>query len=258
MLKNKMNGKIYIGQTFRPIQTRLEEHRTGKSSGCVAIYNAIKFHGWENFDKDWYECPDEDLNFDEELLVREMGTLSPDGYNLKEGGGGGKMSMESKQKMSEAQRGEKSHMYGKNHTNETIQKMSKSHLGKTMSEESVQKMSEAKRGENNPMFGKTMGEDTKNKISETERGKRVSEETKKKISEAQLGEKNNMFGKLGEKNPTSRRVYQYDIDGTFINSFGSCEEAARHLEKNDGSSICRCARGKQNTAYGFKWSYVKI
>ena len=34
--------KSYIGQTIRPIQERLEEHRTGKSSGCRGIYNAIK------------------------------------------------------------------------------------------------------------------------------------------------------------------------------------------------------------------------
>lgn len=43
------SGKSYIGQTIRPIQTRLKEHRTGKSSDCVAIYNAIQKYGWENF-----------------------------------------------------------------------------------------------------------------------------------------------------------------------------------------------------------------
>ena len=110
MLENKINGKIYIGQTFRPIQTRLEEHRTGKSSGCVAIYNAIKFHGWENFDKDWYECPDEDLNKHEELMIEVLGTLSPCGYNLREGGGNGKPSDETRKKMSEAHAGEKNYM----------------------------------------------------------------------------------------------------------------------------------------------------
>ena len=63
MLKNKINGKIYIGQTIRNVEKRLEEHR--KKSRCIAIYNAIQKHGWENFEQDWYECPDEDLNFDE-------------------------------------------------------------------------------------------------------------------------------------------------------------------------------------------------
>jgi group I intron endonuclease len=57
MLKNKVNGKIYIGQTTRPIRKRLGEHETGESRKCRAIYNAIQYHGWDNFEKDWYECP---------------------------------------------------------------------------------------------------------------------------------------------------------------------------------------------------------
>ena len=161
------SGKIYIGQTTRLIHTRLEEHRTGKSSDCVAIYNAIQFYGWDAFVIDWYEVPDGDLNKHEELMIEVLGTLSPDGYNLREGGGShGKMSEETQQK--------------KRETNS------------------------------------------------------------------------------GEKNYKSKRVYQYDIDGAFINSFESTGEAGRHLEKY-GANIRSCARGvpKYKTAYGFKWSYVK-
>jgi group I intron endonuclease len=101
-------------------------------------------------------------------------------------------------------------------------------------------------------------------------GKPKSKDQKQKIREANLGEKNPNFGKLqseetkqrnreahlGEKNYKSKRVYQYDLDGAFINSFGSTEEAGRHLEKY-GANIRKCACGKQETAYGFKWSYVK-
>ena len=104
--------KSYIGQTIRDIHKRLEEHQYASSS-CVAVYNAIQKYGWENVKIDWYECPDEDLNFDENLLVEEMGTLAPGGYNLMEGGGSkGRPSEETKQKMSEA------HL-GLTHTKET-------------------------------------------------------------------------------------------------------------------------------------------
>ena len=70
-------GKSYIGQTIRPIEKRLEEHQ--QSNGCVAIHNAIKKYGWENFEKDWYYCPDEDLNNHEELMIEVLGTLAPEG-----------------------------------------------------------------------------------------------------------------------------------------------------------------------------------
>lgn len=110
------SGKSYIGQTTRPIEKRFRQHQ--QESGCMAIYRAIQKYGWEHFEKDYYECPDEDLNFDEELLIREMGTLAPDGYNLKEGGANGKASEETKQKMSESKT-------GKTQTGETKKKIGK-------------------------------------------------------------------------------------------------------------------------------------
>ena len=251
----KESRKAYIGQTIRDIHKRLEEHQQ-LSSGCRAISSAIKKHGWENFDKEWYEVPDDELNFYEEMLVALLGTLAPGGYNLMEGGGAtGKRSEETKQKMSEAQSGEKHPMFGKGHTEET-----------------KKKMSEVQSGEKHPMFGKEHAEESRKKMSEAHRGMTLSEETKQKISKAQTDEKNSMFGKAhteetkqkmskaktGEKNHNSMKVYQYNLDGTFIDSYASCGEAARALGKTYGASIGKCARGKQPSAYGFKWSREKL
>ena len=108
-LTHKESGKAYIGQTLRDIHERLKERQLS-SSGCRAISGAIQKHGWENFGKEWYEVPDEDLNKHEEMLVALFGTLSPGGYNLVEGGGStGRPSEETKQKMSEAHSGEKAY-----------------------------------------------------------------------------------------------------------------------------------------------------
>jgi group I intron endonuclease len=122
------SGRSYIGQTTRQIEKRLEEHQ--KPSTCVAIYNAIQHYKWENMKKEWYEVPDEELNFYEEMLISLLGTLAPKGYNLREGGANGKMSEGSKKKNREAQ------------------------LGKTRTEDTKKLISNATAGEKNGMFKK--------------------------------------------------------------------------------------------------------
>ena len=166
-------------------------------------------------------------------MVNLIGTLSPGGYNLREGGGSrGKASEESKQRMRKPK------------SEEAKQNMKRS-------EETKKKISKSLLGENNPMFGRT-GEKNPNY------GSKRSEESKQKHSESTKGEKHHMYGKTGEKHNRSKRVYQYDLDETFIDSFGSIEEAGRYLNKTTGSSIGKCARGSQKhkTAYKFKWSYT--
>jgi group I intron endonuclease len=219
------SGKSYIGQTIRPIEKRLEEHQQ-KSSRCVLIYKAIQKYGWDKIVKEWYECPDDDLNKHEELMVEVLGTLTPDGYNLREGGGSrGKHSEESKQKNREA------------------------HVGKTTSDETKQKQREAS-------LGKTHSDETKQKQRESKIGKPRSEETKQKMRKPKSEEHNikNREAHLGEKNSNSKTVYQFNLDGTFIRSFGSGGEAGRHLKKY-GANISACAHGDSKTAYGFRWSY---
>ena len=77
---------------------------------------------------------------------------------------------ETREKMSEAQKGEKNHFFGKHHTDEVRRKMS-----------------EAKKGKNHPLFGKHHSDETRKKMSEAQKGKKrgpMSEEHRRKISEA--------------------------------------------------------------------------
>ena len=158
--------------------------------------------------------------------------------------------------------GEKSPWYGKKHTEET-----KKHL------------SEVNKGENNPHYGKKCWNDgAVNKFSIEcpgdgwILGKKHTEETKQKQREALQGEKNHMYGKTpseetkqkqrealqGEKHPSSKTVYQYDMENTLVRTFASTREAARHLGKKHGNAhISLCARGLSayDYIYGFKWSY---
>jgi group I intron endonuclease len=154
--------------------------------------------------------------------------------------------------MSEAAKGDKNHNYGKRANEKTKKKMSeakkgeKNYLfGKTLSDETKKKISDATKGENNYWYGKTHTEESKQKMSEAQLGKTHTEESKQKMSEAQRGDKHHK----------SKRVYQYDLEGNFIGSFGSNGEAARYIKQKDCSSINKCVHGKLKKTYGFRWSY---
>ncbi|AGE56703.1 GIY-YIG catalytic domain-containing endonuclease [Acanthocystis turfacea Chlorella virus NE-JV-2] len=209
--------KSYIGQTICTIEERFRKHQM-PGSNCIAIYNAIQKHGWDNFEKHWYEVPDEDLNDHEDLMVEVLGTLAPGGYNLKKGGGSGGSPCE-----------------------EVKQKISKTMTGRTLSDEHKQNLSESHKG-------KTHTEEAKLKMSELHKGKVLSVEQKKKMSKSHKG----------KTNPDSKKVYQYTINGTFLKSFSSCGTAASHLNKKHQSSIYECANGNRKTAYGFKWSFTEL
>jgi hypothetical protein len=74
-------------------------------------------------------------------------------------------------------------------------------------------------------------------------GLKRTEETKKKIS-------------LNNARARNKRVYQFALDGKFIEDYPSVVEAS--LKTNiTHSRITSCARGKQFSSGGFYWSYIK-
>ncbi|AGE56639.1 GIY-YIG catalytic domain-containing endonuclease [Acanthocystis turfacea Chlorella virus NE-JV-2] len=243
------SGKSYIGQTIRSIEERFKQHQNPDSE-CVAISRAIQKYGWKHMKKEWREVHDDELNFYEEMLVALLGTLSPGGYNLREGGG-------SRGSLCE----------------DTKQKITLSLIGKTRTDETKLKLSESMSGEKHPFYGKAHTDETKRKMSEALSGdknpfygKAHTGETKRKMSEVKSGDKHPFYGrthteetkkKMSEKHPRSKRVYQYDINGTFLQSFASAADAARSLNKSR-SRISECARGDCDSAYGFKWSYTEL
>ena len=69
------------------------------------------------------------------------------------------------------QSGVNHHMFGKQHTIESKNKMSISHTGKTLTQEHKDNISKSCSGELNGMFGKQHSEETKLIISKTHTGK---------------------------------------------------------------------------------------
>ncbi len=57
----------------------------------------------------------------------------------------------------------------------------------------------------------------------------------------------------------SNPVIQYSLDGEFIKEWESAKLAAKVLKnKTNGSDIISCLKGKQKTAYGYKWKSKNV
>jgi hypothetical protein len=85
---------------------------------------------------------------------------------------------------------------------------------------------------------------------------RLSYEKSKKSH--QTPEYRKKMQKINAELGLTKEVLQIDKDGRILNRFKNCYEAARFLfggNTNKDRLISRCARGKCNSAYGFRWIY---
>ena len=122
IIKNKVNSKVYIGQTIHTIDHRWKgyyrEYKYKKNLGLRIIIKAMRKHGFDNF---YYEILKdnitsiEELNYWEKYYIKKYkSTNKYYGYNIENGGNSkGKHSSIIKQKISKAQKGSKNHMYGR-------------------------------------------------------------------------------------------------------------------------------------------------
>lgn len=135
---NLKNGKQYVGQTTRTLQRRIYEHKTYDKSGI--LHKAIQKYDNKNFKWIFFSCPEEDLDWTETFLLKELNTLSPNGYNLETGGNKNKhLSEETKGKLRNIQQ-----KWHKNNPEARIEH-SKKLKGRFV-------------GKNNPNFGKKFPE----------------------------------------------------------------------------------------------------
>lgn len=83
MYKNKINSKIYVGQSV-DIERRHKEHsRRGVEASAQQIDQAILKYGLENFDfKVLEECTAEELSNRESHWIQLLDCIAPKGYNL--------------------------------------------------------------------------------------------------------------------------------------------------------------------------------
>lgn len=223
-IENKLNGKVYIGQTTNKrgfkgrynfggvgIERVYKHHFYNKENGykfnkhlldSIEKYGFNAFNVYESFD---FAFSKSELDFKEKCWILVYNSFH-NGYNNSIGG-------------------------------------SKRNLGN--------------KGKLNPLYGIPIPEERRIKISKAHRGfprpyirgnshwtrkRGISEETKEKMRKSHRnvsGENNPMYGMCGDKCPSSKKVICITTGKTFV----SAREGARYY-KCDESGVIKCCRGK--------------
>lgn len=231
---NLINGKVYIGQTKCEDLNRRWRNGKGYQTSSY-FYYAIQKYGWDNFSHEVLEIVDsyEEANKKEEYYIKLYDSLNHEkGYNLRPGGHNSPLTEEQKQKISNS-------LKGRIFSPETKEKMRQANLGeknpmfgKRMSEESKEKIrisleeywtpekrkerSRKYSGKNNPNYGKKMSKESLIKASRAK--------TKYLIQCVETGE-----------------------------IFESMYEAYSFAKLKTGQSIWKVLQGLQQTAGGYHW-----
>lgn len=194
---NTKNGKIYIGkhQTSNPDDSY---YGSGRS-----IRAAIKKYGKEHFIKEVLFIFDNEaeMNTKEKELINEEFVKRADTYNLGVGGEGGP------------------HFKGIKHKKVTIERISRSNIGRTVSKKTRELLSNAGKG-------KTRSDEFKRKISQYRKSiegrsvlknanstrKHHTPDTKSKISKSTTGITNSQYGTLWITNGLANRKINKNED----------------------------------------------
>lgn len=127
LIKNKINGKCYIGQalcftgsnnnrwgTLGRWNSHIREATKTNQDHCILLNNAIRKYQKNNFEIiTLLKCNKKDLNINEEKFILEYNSIQPNGYNIKFGGTKSKNSEETILKMKESHLGTRREKYGR-------------------------------------------------------------------------------------------------------------------------------------------------
>lgn len=239
MVRNKLNGKAYIGQTKHP-NRRFREHinnALGFRRVDYPLYDDIRKYGVDGFE---FIILESDVN-SEDMYEREKYYISKydtynNGYNQTIGGSGVTgytHTEEDRKKMSVAV----SAAMWKINTPERTKKIRDAQKGRKFSELHKQHIRESigdRHGEHNSFYGKTHSDETKQKISDSN---------------------------------TKYFVCQCDPEtGSTVNTFDSVKHAAEYCMCSGITSaklssvmyrIYYTCKGNQKLCYGYYWKYVE-
>lgn len=198
LVRNKVNGKVYIGQTTDSVRGRWVSHQSAarRAGRKPAFINAIRKYGAEGFDVvELGRAFDKDeLNAMEiRAIWSHDSTNKAYGYNITLGGEGGKWTDERKVEHSLRVRGSNNGHFGKHHSDEVKQKQSVERSGVSLAPEHAAKVTQALRewqAENPEWIEKHREVMTSGRASHMRslrKNNSHSEETKQRMSAAKKG-----------------------------------------------------------------------
>ena len=157
---NKINNKVYIGQTVRDFNRRKTEHLNqakNKHASCAYFHSALLKYGFDSFIWEIIFETDCQIELDSKEIefIDYYYSYGDGGYNLCLGG---------------------SNNHGYKHSEQTVEKRRNFRHSEETKEEARQRM-----------LGTKLSEETKEKIRLANLGKKASKETKEKMSKNNKG-----------------------------------------------------------------------
>ena len=258
-ITNRINKKIYIGVTTQENpNSRWSDHKSHnrQETGCPLLMKAFKKYGEDAFKFEiLIICFNEDVFRFENDYIKKYNSLSPNGYNIAEGGKTNKSflgkthSEETRKILSQKAMQHNSKPEVRERARQTAIEFNKTHNIGDLLRKSEKWQTALKEGR---IGGKSGTEETKIKISEGL--KRYYKNNQ--LDNTQKGEKHNKISAVMTK-AIGRKISQYSKEGEFIESFisiTSAQEKTGITRRN----ICNTLRGCSKSAGGFFWKYDDI
>lgn len=213
---NKVNRKVYVGITSMRVENRWREGKGYRK--CEVMNKAILKYGWNNFEHIIFCKTSKDRAIVLEKSLIKFYKSKGRCYNISGGGeGAGIVSEYTKEKLRQY-KGEKSSMFGKHPSKETIEKRisTRRTLGHYYKDTSWLAPYRLRKGKESPMYGRKPSENTL----------------------------------LAHR----KIILQFNLDGEFIKEFSSIKEASEEIGVSK-PAIVHCLKGKTKKAGGYKWKY---
>ena len=202
---NKVNRKVYVGITSMKVENRWREGKGYKK--CEIMNKAVLKYGWSNFKHIILCKTSKDRAIVLEKVLIKLYKNKRMSYNISGGGdGAGTVSEYTKEKLRQY-KGEKSSMFGKHPSKETIEKRisTRRALGHYSKDTSWLASYRLRKGKESPMYGRKPSENTL----------------------------------LAHR----KVILQFSLDGEFIREFNSIKEASEEISISK-PAIVHCLKRK--------------